>query len=391
MMREQWVVTLALAPLSLLLFNQVSLVGLLANGLAIPWVTLLVTPLTMLGVIWAPLWDMAAWAVATLMFFLQWLARWPLASISVAAVPLWCGAAGVAGGLLLAMRLPWHWRLLGLPLMLPVLLWQPLRPASGQFEVIAADVGQGNALIVRTAGHTLVYDTGPRFSRESDAGHRVLVPLLRALGERVDTLMLSHRDSDHIGGAPAVLAMQPQAALLSSIEDGHPLQTLRKSVRCAAGQRWVWDGVLFEVLHPLAGDYESPQKSNAMSCVLRVANDSNSALLAGDIELAQEQRLVAAGVNLQADVLLMPHHGSKTSSSPAFLDAVQPRLALAQAGYRNRFGHPAPPVLARYRERGALVVASPECGAARWMSERPAAISCQRQAEPRYWHHRPGP
>jgi competence protein ComEC len=386
--REQWIVTLALAPLSLLLFNQVSLVGLLANGLAIPWVTLLVTPLIMLGVLWSPFWDLAAAAVAALMVFLQWLARWPLASISVAAAPLWCAVAGVAGGLLLAMRLPWHWRALGVPLLLPVLLWQPLRPPAGEFELIAADVGQGNALIVRTAGHTLVYDSGPRFSRESDAGHRVLVPLLRALGERVDTLMLSHRDSDHIGGAPAVLAMQPQAALLSSIEDGHELQALRPATRCVAGQRWQWDGVDFEVLHPAAGDYATPTRSNAMSCVLRLTNGSRSALLAGDIELAQEQRLVAAGALLRADLLLVPHHGSKTSSSAAFLDAVQPTLALAQAGYRNRFGHPAPPVLARYRERGIAVVTSPLCGAATWASQLPAEVRCQRQAALRYWQHR---
>ena len=388
--REQWIVTLALAPLSLLLFNQLSLVGLLANGLAIPWVTLVVTPLTMLGVFWAPLWEAAAAAVAALMLFLQWLARWPLASISVAAAPLWCAVAGVAGGLLLAMRLPWHWRVLGVPLMLPVLLWQPLRPAPGQFEIIAADVGQGNALLVRTAGHSLVYDSGPRFSRESDAGHRVLVPLLRALGENVDMLMLSHRDSDHIGGAPALLAMQPQAVLLSSIEDGHPLQALRSSQRCIAGQRWRWDGVDFELLHPAAGDYDKPQKPNAMSCVLRISNGRSAALLAGDIELAQEQRLVAAGLDLRADLLLMPHHGSKTSSSAGFLDAVQPRLALAQAGYRNRFGHPAPPVLARYRERGIRVLASPACGAATWASAQPDSVRCQRQAGPRYWHHRVG-
>lgn len=385
--REQWIVTLALAPLSLLLFNQVSLIGLLANGLAIPWVTLLVTPLTMLGMVWAPVWDLAAGAVAALMLFLQWLARWPLASISVAAAPLWCAVAGVAGGLLLAMRLPWHWRVLGVPLMLPVLLWQPLRPPAGEFELIAADVGQGNALIVRTAGHTLVYDTGPRFSRESDAGHRVLVPLLRALGERVDILLLSHRDGDHIGGAPAVLAMQPQAALLSSIEDGHALQALRPSRRCAAGQRWVWEGVSFDVLHPAAADYELPAKPNAMSCVLRISNGKSSALLAGDIELAQEQRLVAAGAALQADVLLVPHHGSKTSSSAAFLDAVKPTLALAQNGYRNRFGHPAAPVLERYRERGIPVVTSPVCGAASWSSRHPAEVRCQRQTALRYWQH----
>ncbi|MDO9357404.1 MAG: DNA internalization-related competence protein ComEC/Rec2 [Polaromonas sp.] len=386
--REQWVVTLALAPLSLLLFNQLSLIGLLANGIAIPWVTLVVTPLTMLGAVWAPAWDVASGAVAGLMVVLQWLARWPLASISVAAAPLWCAAAGVSGGLLLAMRLPWHWRVLGVPLILPVMLWQPLTPPAGQFELIAADVGQGNAVIVRTAVHTLVYDTGPRFSRESDAGHRVLVPLLRALGGSVDMLMLSHRDSDHIGGAPAVLAMQPQAVLRSSIEDGHPLQALRSSVRCIAGQQWQWDGVAFEVLHPPAGDYAQPQKSNAMSCVLRITGAGGTALLAGDIEQAQEQRLVTVGAPLRADLLLMPHHGSKTSSSAAFLDAVQPGLALAQAGYRNRFGHPAPPVLARYQERGIKVLASPVCGAATWTSERPADWVCQRDTGLRYWHHR---
>ncbi|MDW5444457.1 DNA internalization-related competence protein ComEC/Rec2 [Polaromonas sp. SM01] len=389
--REQWVVTLALTPLSLLLFNQGSLVGLLANALAIPWVTLLVTPLTMLGVVWAPAWDGAAAAVAGLMVFLQWLAAWPLASISVAAAPLWCALAGVAGGVLLAMRLPWHWRVLGVPLLLPVLLWQALRPVDGQFELLAADVGQGNALLVRTAGHTLVYDTGPRFSRESDAGHRVLVPLLRAFGERVDTVMLSHRDSDHIGGAPAVLAMQPQAALLSSIEATHPLQALRPSTPCVAGQRWWWDGVQFDVLHPAVEDYALPAKSNAMSCVLRISNGQNSVLLAGDIELAQEQRLVAAGATIQADVLLVPHHGSKTSSSAVFLDAVQPRLALAQAGYRNRFGHPAAPVLARYHERGIAVFVSPVCGAATWSSQQPELIRCQRQVGLRYWHHQLSP
>jgi competence protein ComEC len=386
--REQWIVTLALAPLSLLLFNQLSLVGLVANGLAIPWVTLVVTPLTMLGVLWAPLWEAAAAAVAGLLVFLQWLAGWPLASISVAAAPLWCAAAGVAGGLLLAMRLPWHWRVLGVPLMLPVLLWQPLRPAPGQFELVAADVGQGNALIVRTAGHTLVYDSGPRFSRESDAGHRVLVPLLRALGDKVDTLMLSHRDIDHIGGAPAVLSMHPEAVLISSVEETHPLQALRPSRRCMAGQRWSWDGVDFEVIHPFEGDYGMPQKSNAMSCVLRISNGALAALLAGDIELAQEQRLVASGVDLRSDVLLMPHHGSKTSSSPAFLDAVQPRLALVQAGYRNRFGHPAPPVLERYRERAIRVWTSTACGAATWSSGQPDLVTCQRQTGLRYWHHR---
>ena len=389
--REQWIVTLALTPLSLLLFNQVSLVGLLANAVAIPWVTLLVTPLAMLGTLWSPVWDAAAWSVRLLTWFLQALAAWPLASISVAAAPVWYAMAGVLGGVLLAMRLPWHVRLLGVPLILPVLLWQPVRPAAGQFEVLGADIGQGNALLVRTANHSLVYDTGPRFSRESDAGHRVLVPLLRAMGERIDMLMLSHRDLDHIGGAVAVLAMQTQATLVSSIEDSHELQTVRKSTRCVAGQQWRWDGVDFEVLHPRAADYDAANKSNAMSCVLRISNGTQTALLAGDLEAAQEARLVNDAVSkekLKADFLLMPHHGSKTSSSALFLDEVRPQFALAQAGYRNRFGHPVDSVLARYSERGIQVVKSPVCGAAFWRSAQPGEVLCQRQLGARYWHHR---
>lgn len=389
--REQWVVTLALTPLSLLLFNQVSLVGLLANAVAIPWVTLLVTPLAMLGVLYAPIWEGAAWAVGLLALLLKGLAEWPLASISVAAAPLWCAVAGVLGGALLAMRLPWHWRALGIPLMLPVLLWQPARVVPGQFELLAADIGQGNAVLVRTARHTLLYDAGPRFSRESDAGQRVLVPLLRALGEPVDLLVLSHRDTDHTGGAPAVLAMQPQARLLSSIEDGHELQALRKSTRCVAGQRWEWDGVTFEVLHPSAADYEAKSKPNTLSCVLRVSNGHQTALLVGDIEAAQEFRLAtgSSAPSLKADFLLVPHHGSKTSSSAAFLDAVQPQWALAQAGYRNRFGHPVESVVARYEARGIRLVRSSQCGAAGWQSLKPADLSCQRQTGLRYWHHVP--
>jgi competence protein ComEC len=272
--------------------------------------------------------------------------------------------------------------------MLPVLLWQTPRPASGQFDVLAADVGQGNAVIIRTARHALLYDAGPRFSLESDAGHRVLVPLLRAQGTALDMLLLSHRDSDHAGGALAVLTMQPEARLVSSIGGSHELQSVRPATRCEAGQRWQWDGVDFEVLHPLAADYERAGAPNTLSCTLRISNGVQSALLAGDIERAQEARLVARGAPLTADVLLVPHHGSKTSSSGVFLDAVKPRMALVQSGYRNRFGHPAPSVLVRYAERQIEVFDSPHCGAMHWQSAQPASVKCERQASLRYWHHR---
>jgi competence protein ComEC len=221
----------------------------------------------------------------------------------------------------------------------------------------------------------------------------VLLPLLRAFDERVDTLVLSHRDTDHTGGAAAVLAQQPGAMLLSSLEDGHELQAARRSLRCAAGQRWDWDGVAFQVLHPAAADYGHAVKSNAMSCVLRIANGRGTALLVGDIEQPQEALLVDAAAGdpalaLRADFLLVPHHGSKTSSSDAFLASVRPAVALVQAGYRNRFGHPAAAVLQRYREAGIPVVDSPRCGAATWRSVEASAVGCWRESAPRYWQHR---
>jgi len=385
---EQWVITVALTPLTLLLFGQVSLVGLAANALAIPVITLLVTPLAMLGVLLPLLWDGAAAVMSLLMQYLQWLAHWPWATLALAMPPLWVAVLGVLGGLVLVM--PWHWRMrgLGVPLLLPVLLWRAPLPAPGQFELLAADVGQGNAVLVRTATHALLYDAGPRYSLESDAGNRVLAPLMQALDTRLDTLVLSHRDTDHTGGAVAVLTSQPQAALLSSIAADNQLQALRPATRCEAGQQWEWDGVQFAVLHPQAGDYAAPAKPNAMSCVLRISNGMRTALLVGDIEQAQEARLVQAGVNLKADVLLLPHHGSKTSSSPAFLDAVAPAQAIVQAGYRNRFGHPAAPVLERLRARGIAVLDSPHCGAYTWSSDLSQLGACTRVQGLRYWHHR---
>ncbi len=390
MLHAQWVVTVALTPLSLLLFGQVSVVGLAANAVAIPWMTLVVTPLAMLGVVVPGLWMLAGAAIDGLMVYLHVLASWPWAALSVAVPPVWAGALGVLGGIVVVMPLPWRVRFLGLPLLLPVLLWRAPLPPLGAFELLAADVGQGNAVLVRTANHALMYDSGPRYGLESDAGNRVVVPLLRALDVQLDWLVLSHRDMDHVGGAPAILAMQPQAQLLSSIEAGNPLQALRPAQRCIAGQRWAWDGVVFEVLHPKASDYDTPARTNAMSCVLRISNGSRTALLVGDIEQAQEARLVGEGANLKADVLLVPHHGSKTSSSAAFLDTVAPRLAVVQSGYRNRFGHPAAPVVARFRERGIVMVDSPHCGAFVWQSWRADGdeeSGCLRSQDPHYWQH----
>ncbi|MFN3376261.1 MAG: DNA internalization-related competence protein ComEC/Rec2 [Burkholderiaceae bacterium] len=401
LLREQWTVTLALTPLGLLWFGQVSLVGLMANLVAIPWVTGVVLPLSLLGLLWPPVWDAAAWALWPLMAGLQALADGPWAVLALPAAPLWAGVAALAGGCLLAWRGPWALRVWALPLLLPALWWQPARPAPGQFELLAADVGQGNAVLVRTARHSLLYDAGPRYGAAADAGERVLVPLLQATGERLDRLVISHRDTDHTGGAEAVLRQHPQADVLASLEPGHALAALRPLQPCTAGQRWQWDGVHFEVLHPQAARTELPRgqaepRPNTRSCVLRVEAAANgrrpgsAALLTGDIEAAQEQALVQAGAPLAADWLLVPHHGSRTSSTDAFVQAVAPRTALVQAGVANRYGHPAPEVLARYRAQGVAVVQTPQCGAAHWSSARPDAVVCERERERRYWQHAGG-
>ena len=392
-LREQWVITVALTPLTLILFGQVSLVGLLANALAIPWITLLVTPLAMLGVLIPPLWELAAHASSVLMVYLQWLAALSWATWTVAIPPWWLGALGVLGGVV--MVLPWSWtmRVCGIPLLLPVLLWQAPLPPAGAFEILAPDVGQGNAVLVRTANHALLYDTGPRYSTENDAGHRVIVPLLQALNVRLDRVVLSHRDSDHVGGSGAVFAMQPHVTLLTSATPDALPANAPPLERCQAGQNWAWDGVHFEILHPEAEDYERHTKSNPLSCVLRISNGSQTALLTGDIEKEQEAHLVQTRpTQLKADVLLIPHHGSKTSSSAEFLDAVAPRWGMIQAGYRNRYGHPAPPVTERLQQRPITVLDSPHCGAMIWQSwtgdQNTDNPICWRVQQQRYWHHR---
>ena len=389
--RTQLVATLGLAPLSLVFFQQVSIVGFIANLIAIPLVTLLITPLALLGVALVPLWAVGASVVRGLNAALGALASWPGAVWAAPSAPAWAQLCALGGAAVLMLPLPWRARLLGAPLLLMLVLPPRELPAPGAFDVMAVDIGQGTAVLVRTHAHLLVFDAGPQYSRESDAGQRVLLPLLRSRGEtRIDRLVLSHRDLDHVGGARALLTALPVDDVLSSLEPGHPLLALAagRTTRCEAGQAWDWDGVRFELLRPLADDYARTLKSNAMSCVLRVATAERSVLLTGDIERDQEAQLVAAvGERLQSDVLIAPHHGSRTSSTAAFLDAVRPRIAVFQAGYRNRFGHPAPDVLARYRERGIRIVASPRCGAWRWDAAGPQEGVCQRDAVQRYWQH----
>ncbi len=387
-LRTQVVATLGLTPLTLVFFQQVSLVGFVANLVAIPVVTLVITPLALLGALFSPLWLLGAWVHDTLAGGLALLEQVPGAVWLAPVAPLWAQLAGLCAAALMVLPLPWRVRLLAVPLVMPLLL--PVRevPAEGRFELLAVDVGQGTAVLVRTRHHLLVYDAGPQYSRDTDAGQRVLLPLLRARGEtHIDRLVLSHRDLDHVGGASALIKNMPVRELLSSLETGHPLHDEAvPSVRCEVGQSWVWDGVRFELLHPQVADYGRPIKPNGMSCVVKVSGPQGTALLTGDIERQQEAELLAAhGDALRSDLLLVPHHGSRTSSTAAFLDAVGPRVAVVQAGYRNRFGHPVDEVLDRLRARGVVVHASPICGAWRWVGA--AQGVCERDVARRYWHH----
>ena len=420
LLHEQWVVTVAITPLSLLLFGQVSVVGLLANLVAIPWVTWVVTPLSLLGVAVPWLWDGAAWAMQPLMALLHWLASWPQAVVWLPVAPGWAAAAAVVGGVAMVLPWPWQLRMLGLPLLLPAWWWQPLRPAPGQFALWALDIGQGQAVLVQTATHSLLYDAGPLYGPGSNAGDRVVVPTLRALGAkgresgRLDMLVLSHADTDHTGGAQAVVQQLQPVQLLGSLlpQERQALGVADAPWRdCTAGTRWEWDGVQFSVLHPestlvIDADESAPPSSraarrsgNSRSCVLRieaVARDGHpaAALLMGDLERQQEQWLVQRHAQnasaLQADLLLVPHHGSNTSSSIALLQAVRPHWAIAQSGYRNRFHHPAAPVVQRYQQLQIPLYTSVDCGAALWQSDSPLALRCQRASDRHFWRHQSG-
>ena len=381
----QWAVTLGSLPLLLLFFQQFSLVSPLANAVAIPFVSFVITPLALIFAVlpWPPLLHFDHWLMEQLMIVLEWLAVWPV--WQQPAPPLWAALVAVIGvvWLLLPRGFPARW--LGVYLLLPAFFLPPPRPASGEAWVEVLDVGQGVAVLVRTAEHALLYDAGPLYSATANAGQRVVVPYLRAIGvDRLDTLVVSHRDKDHSGGVAAVQAAVPVARTLSSIPElGGEL--------CAAGQAWEWDEVRFSILHPVDADYAEAvgsaakaKKTNNLSCVLRVATAGSSVLLTADIEVADEKALLRRDLpSLASDVLLVPHHGGRGSSSPEFIAAVNPRNVIFSAGYRNAFRHPRPEVLERYADRQQW--RTDDSGAIRIALSDQAKLTAWRQEARRYW------
>jgi competence protein ComEC len=393
----QYAVTLGLVPLTILLFGQTSLVSPLANAIAIPLISFLVTPLALVGsVLPAPLsaWclGLAHFLVAELAQVLSWLSAFPLA-VWMAPIPeWWMFVFALVGTLWMLAPRGWPARYLGLFAWLPLILNTPTHPRAGEMWLTAFDVGQGMALLIETEHHRLLYDTGPAYASESDGGNRVILPYLRARGiNKLEGMMISHSDMDHAGGAMSILNETRVGWISSSLPDNHPIvQSGTLHRRCAAGQAWHWDGVDFEILHPTAGSYDSEKwKPNARSCTLKVTQNKHSILLPGDIESVQEAELVEGQAErLAADVLLAPHHGSGTSSTLPFLRAVDPQIALFQVGYRNRYRHPKKEIFERYGELGITRLRNDEVGAISMRFGSAMEVSEYRSAHARYWYGR---
>ncbi len=384
----QGVAALGLLPLTVALFGQASRAGPLVNLLAIPWWSLVVVPLALLGTALEALWGGAGrwpWQLAAWCFDASWwlfghvasrpLALWWLPQAGPAALAL-----AVAGVFWLLMPRGGGGRLPALALCLP-LLW-PARslPADGEVELLVVDTGQGLAVLVRTRAHALLYDAGPALPGGFDAGERVVVPALHALGIRaLDRVLLSHGDLDHAGGLPAVRRAHPGVPLMA------PAGALAvPAAACRRGEGWRWDGIDFRLLHPPAGQ---GGRGNAASCVLRIGTPHGAILLPGDIGRREEEALLAHDApGLAARVVVAPHHGSAGSSTPAWVDAVAPQLALVSAGHGNRFGHPRAEVVARWRARGAEVLTTADSGALRvWLGREGLHVREQRLFQRRWW------
>ena len=385
-LRAQAAVTLALAPALLLLFQQVSLVSPLANALAIPVVSWGVVPLALLGMVFEPMWHLAAWLMQWVEQGLQWLAAFSWASLALPAPSVDAMVLALAGVCWLLMPgLPLRW--LGGAMLLPLLFPQVMSPAKGSFEAEVLDVGQGTSVLIRTTSHTLLYDTGPPMG-ESDVGERIVLPRLRALGiSRLDGLILTHDDLDHTGGAASVMRDMNTGWLMSSLPQTHSLLN-RRNLRCARGQHWQWDGVRFEILNPPATAYgQDGRKDNDRSCVLRITQGRHSLLLTSDAERIGELEMTErVAAKLRSTVLMAGHHGSRTSSIAEFVAMVSPQHVVFSNGWHNRFGHPHADVLRRFGEMGSQAHRTDRQG---WIGMRftneGVQFSYGRQLRSRYW------
>ena len=392
--RMQLVVTIGMAPLAMSAFGSLSLVSPLANALAVPLFTMCLVPLVLVGALVASISLPAGavvlgWATAVLDWCwpaIEWLAQRSLAVWYFPTPSVVAFAALVVGCALLVVPAIWPIRAMALLLCLPAAFDQPPRPAPGAVELDVLDVGQGLAAVVRTHRHTLVYDTGPAFRTGRDTGELVVLPFLRSEGiRRIDALMVSHGDLDHSGGMRSVLQGMPTRMLMPGPSVASLPATVA-STRCKRGQRWQWDGVVFDVLHP-ADDLDDGD--NNSSCVLRISAGSGSVLLTGDIERPAELALVSRGLP-PADVVVVAHHGSRSSSTGELVATLQANVAIFSAGYRNQWGFPRPEVVRRWQSSGARTLSTIDAGAIAIAIEpgRGLQVREYRSARRHYWSAR---
>jgi competence protein ComEC len=390
LVRTQWALGLGLLPLLAFFFHRAGMTAPLANLVLVPVYCFLVLPLVLTGVLCLFIWPglgglLLKCATALMAFcwpFLDRLAHlhstlWPSPTFGYIALLI---AVLGAIWLLTPRGVPARW--LGAVLMLPLFLTPPSGIVAGGFELTLLDVGQGLSAVVRTAEHTLVYDTGPGFYDGADTGQEVVVPYLQSQGiDMPDLAVVSHGDRDHAGGLASLRAAYPEMPVLAGEESRFTdVQT------CVRGQFWDWDGVRFETLSP---DGYTPHTGNNASCVVKVSGAGGSLLLTGDIMHKTEQHLLALDPTaLRSDVLVAPHHGSNSSSSADFIAAVAPDTVLFPVGYRNRWGFPRPEVLERYRDIGAHMADTVVDGAIRIEfvpATPPAMVLRYRLDEAHFW------
>jgi competence protein ComEC len=385
----QLVMTLSLLPLTMWFFGESSLVGALSNLIAVPFVSFVIVPAALIGMILLgicpplaqPVFVAAAWLAHAQWWLLERMATWPGAHWYLPEVSGWALLLATTGALwLFAPRgVPMRW--LGGLLFLPLLFPQRSLPTQGGFQLWMLDVGQGLSVVVRTEHHALVYYAGARYPSDFDLGEAAVLPSLHALGiKHLDLIVASHADNDHAGGIPAVAAAFPAAERIS----GEPERSPVPMAACEVGRRWQWDGVSLRVL-PSGG---SGGPANDRSCVLLVEGAAGRALLTGDITAAVEPTVALSLRPGPPLVMTVPHHGSKTSSSASFIQAISPELALVSAGWRNRFHHPSPVVIKRYDEAGVPWLNTATAGAIQVdvPPDRPPHVAATwRQRQSRYW------
>ncbi len=378
--RAQWIMVLGMTPLVACVTGEVAPVAGIANLYAVPWVSLVVVPLVLSGLVSSVLapplsdlcWIGADAALSALLGFLHWLE-----GAGVGRLPIGPGQLAACLVALACLASAGNWRavLACLPLYAVGLVVPDQRPAFGEVRVLALDVGQGSAILIDTRRHRLLYDTGARFASGFDLGEAVVLPAIAATGfPRLDRMIVSHGDIDHAGGARAVLDGVPVGSVIANVPGlgGQP---------CSRGEVWTWDGVAFEILHP---PEPFALTGNDASCVLRVVARSGSVLLPGDIERGAERLLLQRGL-APVDLLFAPHHGSNTSSTRRFVKTLSPRIAVAMAGFGNRYGHPHPAVVERYRQAGAELQVTGRDGALAWTSDRPGQIEGRRRERRSSW------